>query len=69
MENQFKEMGAAMTAGTSAFRLVDKRAVADEEVTLQLSFEGEGVTQDFTLKRIGSEWKLQGLGSARFSPQ
>ena len=67
LENQFTQMAEAMTSGSSAFRLVDKKTDADGDVSMRISFEGEGVVQDFVMRQVGNEWKIADLGRPNFS--
>jgi hypothetical protein len=40
------------------FHILNKRVMSPDEVILNLSFDGEGRTRRFVVKKLGSEWKL-----------
>ena len=45
-------------APSIGFHIADKKAESADEVILSLSFDGEGRTRRFLMKKAGSEWKL-----------
>jgi len=62
IEKEFKQMAAGMFSQTSGFRVVDEKATAPGEMTILLSYEGQGVAQKFRLKKAGSDWTVEDLG-------
>jgi len=40
------------------FHILNKETTSPDEVTVNLSFDGEGKTRKFTLKKVGDEWRL-----------
>jgi hypothetical protein len=40
------------------FHILDKQVRSPDEVILKLSFDGEGKTRKFVVKKTGNEWKL-----------
>ncbi len=48
----------------SGFYVVGQRAISQEQVVLDVFFEGEGRTRKFAMKKIGEEWKFNALGRA-----
>ena len=48
-------------APSIGFHILDKRVKSADEVILNLSFDGEGKTRKFAMKRIGNDWKLAAL--------
>jgi len=55
-----QEMGQA-----SGYRVLDKKSDETGLVTLRIGFEGEGVAEDVTLKRYGTEWKILDFGNPK----
>ncbi len=45
-------------APSIGFHIVDKQVKSADELVLSLSFDGEGKTRKFVVKKAGSEWKL-----------
>ncbi len=58
LEKKFKEKEAEMFSQTSGFRLVDEKADSPDEMTILLSYEGQGVAQKFHLKKAGPDWTV-----------
>jgi hypothetical protein len=48
-------------APSIGFHIIDKQVRSADEVVLNVSFDGEGKTRRFIVKKVGSEWKLAGL--------
>jgi hypothetical protein len=44
----------------TAYKIVDKETVSDNEVILTVFAQGESHLTKFRLQRIGTEWKLAG---------
>ncbi|MGA2541563.1 MAG: hypothetical protein ABSG78_08355 [Verrucomicrobiota bacterium] len=62
IEKEFKQMAAEMFSQTTGFRLVEEKATAPDEMTILLSYEGQGVAQKFRLKKAGSDWTVEDGG-------
>jgi hypothetical protein len=45
-------------APSIGFHIVDERVKSDDAVILNLSFDGEGKTRQFVVKKAGGEWKI-----------
>jgi hypothetical protein len=56
-----KQMGTALTASATGFRIVSQEMPAPDEAVIKLQFVGEGKERQFVLKRIDGEWKFHDL--------
>ena len=65
---QFKKKAQEM-AQASGYRVLDKKSDETGLVTLRVSFEGEGVTEDVTLKQYGTDWKILDFGNPKLIDQ
>jgi hypothetical protein len=55
------KMLAENLAPAVGFHILDKKTTSADEVILNLSFDGEGKTRKFVVKRTGNEWKLANM--------
>jgi hypothetical protein len=62
IEKEFKEKAPGMFSPTSAFRLVEEKSHSPDEMTILLSYEGEGVAEKFQMKKVGPDWTVQDDG-------
>jgi len=58
IEKEFKDKAAEMFSHIPGFRLVDEKSDSPDEMTILLSYEGQGVAEKFRLKKVGSNWTL-----------
>jgi hypothetical protein len=65
---EFKKKAQEM-AQASAYRILDKKSDESGLVTLRVSFEGEGVTEDVTLRQFGTNWKILDFGNPKLVDQ
>jgi len=56
----FKTMMDGFMAGADGFHIVDQTMTDSNEVTINLSFDGEGRVQKMVLRKTGNEWKYAG---------
>jgi hypothetical protein len=61
---EFKSMADSLIAPNTAFRLLDQKIKSPDEAILNLSFEGEGRSRKFIMRKLGAEWKIQEMLSA-----
>jgi hypothetical protein len=54
----FKTMVDGYLAGSDGFHIVDQTMTNSNEVTIDLSYDGEGRVDKVVLKKTGNEWKL-----------
>ena len=66
---QFKKHSQEMTERASGYRVLDKKSDESGLVTLRIGFEGEGVTEDVTLKQYGTDWKILDFGNPKLIDQ
>ena len=58
---EIKTMSESLTAASTGFHIVEQTDERPDKVVVNLSFDGEGKTRKFVLKRIGDEWKFHNL--------
>lgn len=63
-QKQFKQKSQEM-AHASGYRVLDKKSDETGLVTLRIGFEGEGVTEDVTLKQYGTDWRILDFGNPK----
>jgi hypothetical protein len=68
-QDKFKQKSQEMTGRASGYRVLDKKSDERGLVTLRVGFEGEGVTEDVTLKQYGTEWKILDFGNPKLIDQ
>ncbi len=56
----FKTMMDGFMAGADGFHIIDQTVTGSNEVTINLSFDGEGRAQKMLLRKMGNEWKFAG---------
>jgi hypothetical protein len=64
-QDEFKKKTQEMTGRASGYRVLNKKSDESGLVTLRVSFEGEGVTEDVTLKQYGTDWKILEFGNPK----
>jgi hypothetical protein len=57
---EIKTMWSDFLATADGFHIIDQTMTDSNEVTLNLSFDGEGRAQKMVLRKIGNEWKFAG---------
>jgi len=58
---EIKTMSESLMAGASGFHIVEQTEESPNKITINLSFDGEGKTRKFVLKKVGDEWKFHNL--------
>ena len=63
---EMKAMSHALISSSVGFHVLDKKMTTPDEAIINLSFDGEGTTRRFVLRKIGNEWKFHDI---RFAGQ
>ncbi len=48
----------------NGFYVIGQRSISQDQVVVDVFFEGEGRTRKFAMKKVGAEWKFNALGRA-----
>ncbi|HEY3864046.1 MAG TPA: hypothetical protein VGO59_19415 [Verrucomicrobiae bacterium] len=58
---EVKLMAGMLMSSASGFHIIGEETAAPDEMTINLSFDGEGKARKFVLRKIGNEWKFHDL--------
>jgi hypothetical protein len=58
---QLKAMADNLMSSASGFHILDQKMISPDEAIINLSFDGEGTTRKFVLRKVGTEWKFHDL--------
>ena len=60
-EAEIKSMADMLISPSSGFHILDQKMTSPNEAVVNLSFDGEGTSRKFVLRKVGVEWKFHNL--------
>ncbi len=60
-EAEIKAMADMLISPSAGFHILDQQLTSPDQAVINLSFDGEGRTRKFVLKKVGNEWKFHDL--------
>jgi hypothetical protein len=58
---EMKAMASGLVSASDGFHVVDETMPAPDKAVVAVSFDGEGKTRKFVLRKIGTEWKFEDM--------
>ena len=58
---EMKAMADMLMSSASGFHILDQKMTSPDEAIINLSFDGEGTTRKFVLRKVGNEWKFHDM--------